>query len=378
MRTPHRPTVTKIQVLFCMFNILQNVKSGGEVMIDVAVIGAGLAGLSCAQRLQQAGFRVVVLEKSRGLGGRLATRRLLKTHADHGVRYLENQGKLTQALIQTLCEQGILHLWTDTIHEWRESGTLHPGMQVHCRYAASDGITAVAKFLGNGLEVWRSQRVQTLMPQTDRTWALTLEPNQSEFKPTLIARAVVIMIPAPQALILLEPLEEQGLPAEFLAKLRSVKFDPCLTTIASYAAVQQTDATILSWQAIVFPDDPDLAWLAIDSTKQLSPQLPAVVLQSTATFAQEHLETSDLSSVGQQLLNQAASQLLQPWIAVSAQLQVHRWRYAFASQPLSETYLSTLVPLPLGCGGDWCGGNTVETALQSGTQCADQIVQLLS
>lgn len=347
-------------------------------MIDVAVIGAGLAGLSCAQRLKQAGFRVVVLEKSRGLGGRLATRRLLKTHADHGVRCLENQGKLTQALIHMLCEQGILHVWTNTIHECRESSRLYPGSHVHSRYAASDGITAVAKFLANGLEVWRSQRVQTLMPQTDRTWVLALQPNQVESRPTLIARAVVVMIPAPQALALLEPLEQQGLSAEFLAKLRSVKFDPCLTTIASYTAAQQTDVTTLSWQAVTFADDPDLAWLAIDSTKQLSAQLPAVVLQSTATFAQQHLETGDLSTVGQQLLHQAASQLLQPWLAVPAQLQVHRWRYAFASQPLPETHLNALVPLPLGCGGDWCGGNTIETALQSGMQCAEQIEKHLS
>ena len=45
-------------------------------MTDIAVIGAGIAGLVCAQQLSQAGYSVVVVEKSRGLGGRLATRRL--------------------------------------------------------------------------------------------------------------------------------------------------------------------------------------------------------------------------------------------------------------------------------------------------------------
>ena len=43
-------------------------------MFDVAIIGAGLAGLTCAQQLHQAGYRVVIVEKSRGVGGRVATR----------------------------------------------------------------------------------------------------------------------------------------------------------------------------------------------------------------------------------------------------------------------------------------------------------------
>ena len=48
-------------------------------MTDIAVIGAGMAGLVCAQQLSQAGYSVVVVEKSRGVGGRVATRRLQGT-----------------------------------------------------------------------------------------------------------------------------------------------------------------------------------------------------------------------------------------------------------------------------------------------------------
>ncbi|HAJ60832.1 MAG TPA: FAD-dependent oxidoreductase, partial [Cyanobacteria bacterium UBA8543] len=64
------------------------------------------AGLTCAQQLHQAGYSVVVVEKSRGVGGRVATRRLNDTHADHGVRYLEPQGKLLQQLIERLLQRG--------------------------------------------------------------------------------------------------------------------------------------------------------------------------------------------------------------------------------------------------------------------------------
>ncbi len=65
-------------------------------MIDVAVIGAGMAGLVCAQQLKQAGYSVLVVEKSRGLGGRVATRRLHDIWADHGACYLKPKGEFFQ------------------------------------------------------------------------------------------------------------------------------------------------------------------------------------------------------------------------------------------------------------------------------------------
>lgn len=339
-------------------------------MIDVAVIGAGIAGLTCAQQLQQCGYSVVVVEKSRGLGGRLATRRLSQTHADHGVRCLEVQGDLTRSLIQTLEAQGTLHPWTDTVYTLTRSGELVPSADVHRRYATRDGLTTVAKFLGRALTIWRNQRVTAITPTVDRTWTVSLEPDSADL--SLTAKVVVIAIPPPQALALLEPLAAQESPLDLLTALRSVTFAPCLTTIAAYAEASEIKSP---YAAIVCSDDPDLAWIAIDSTKQLQPQQTAVILQSTASLAQAHLESPDLRSVGQQMVARAAKML--SWQAIPADLQVHRWRYAFVAQPYSQPLLHTHKPLPLICGGDWCGGTNVESALRSGMHCAAQAVNYL-
>ena len=344
-------------------------------MFDVAIIGAGLAGLTCAQQLHQAGYRVVVVEKSRGVGGRLATRRLYDTCADHGVRYLEPQSKLLQQLIKLLVQRGILQAWTDTIYELKPAKSesvgenlAHPS-QLTC-YVAPAGMTAVAKVLATGLEIWRSKRVLKMMPTNAQTWHLTCD--SSETLEELSARAVVVAIPAPQALILVEPLAEMGLPPGFLDSLRSVEFDPCLSAIAGYPvrAIQELPL------ACTVSNDSDLAWIGLDSSKRPDSQMPIFVLQSTAEFAKQYLDLEDLKPAGQQLLSRAAH-LLIPWLDTPDWLQVHRWRYAFPKRPLNQDCLNATTPLPLVCCGDWCGGKLIESALESGLAAAAQINQQL-
>jgi len=337
---------------------------------DVAVVGAGLAGLVCAQALRQQGYSVVVVEKSRGLGGRLATRRLPQAFADHGVRCLEVQGSLSQQLIQTLRAQGILQLWTKEIDEWSAAG-LSAGLEIQ-HYASPTGITAAAKFLATGLEIYRGQRVQSVA--FDQTWALTLEPANVEpllnIKATVDAKALVVAIPAPQAVMLLESLAELAA-GDFLTKLRSLTFDPCITAIATYPS----PLALPAWKALRSPQDADIAWVSLDSSKAPDASYPVLVVQSNAIFAEKHLEADDLQAIGHQLLARMTE--LIPDLPVPDLLQVHRWRYAFARNPLTETYLSA-APLPLVCAGDWCGGKQVESALQSGLAAAGAIAHQLS
>jgi renalase len=361
-------------------------------VFDVAIIGAGLAGLTCAQQLHQAGYSVVVLEKSRGVGGRMATRRLHDTCADHGVRYLEPQGKLLPQLIEILLQRNILQAWTDTIYELqptkpesvltRQASPLSPTPQASGlnRYVAPAGMTAVGKFLATGLEIWLNRRVETMMPTKEQTWHLTLD-STDETPNKLTAGAVVIAIPAPQALMLLEPLAETGLSPEFLNSLRSVEFDPCLSVMAGYSAVETIpygntkgvhESPLPTWKACTLSKDSDLAWIGLDSSKRLDQRVPIFVLQSTAEFAKHYLDAEDLHSAGVRLLS-CAAQLLIPWLDTPDWFQVHRWRYAFPSRPLNQDYLDAATPLPLVCCGDWCGGDLIESAMNSGLAAAAQI-----
>ena len=323
-------------------------------MTDIAIIGAGMAGLICAQRLTQAGYSVVVVEKSRGLGGRLATRRLYGTWADHGACYLKPKGELFQNFVQLLRDRHILEVWANPTQP--DSAP---------RYIVPAGMSAIAKFIAQGLQIQLNQRVTAIHPTPENSWCLTLESNEE-----LTAKALVLAIPAPQALTLLAPLGEAVLGREFIDNLSSVEFYPSVSAIAGYSA---TSVELPPWNERKFTDDDVLGWIGLDSSKRPNPQQPVFVLQSSAKFAELHLETPDLQPVGKEMLQTVAQRLALPWLEQPEWMQVHRWRYAFPSRPWSNPVLSAQASLPLVCCGDWCGGYLVEDAMISGLAASREI-----
>ncbi len=335
-------------------------------MYDVAIIGAGLAGITCGQYLQQQGQTVVLLEKSRGLGGRMATRRLQNTIADHGAKFLTNQGSQTEKLIANLVAKGVVEPWR--------------GMKDG--YIAPLGMSAIAKHLATGLDIRLNHKVNQINP-TDQGWSIVFDTSDLDHPlESIAARALVIAIPAPQALALLSPLvnlAENALDASYLTQLAGVEYDACITVMAGYTSeLQQTlDIQTPTWQAVTFPEDPILAWLGIDSTKRLQPPQPVVVLHSTPDFAAQHLESVDLNSLGQELLHIASTPLL-PELNSPQWFQVHRWRYAQPKTFFNAACFPAPTTSPLVCCGDWCVGSSpenprggfLENALASGLAAA--------
>ncbi len=353
-------------------------------IFDVAIIGAGIAGLTCAQALKQAGQTIVILDKSRGVGGRVATRRIQTTHADHGACYLSPaQDSNLQELIQQMLAQGVLQVWTDTVHEFSPDYGLQPAPTRQPRYIAPAGMSAIAKFLTPNLDLRLNHLVTSPTLHADH-WECAIAQE-----PSIFAKAIVLAIPAPQAAALMSSsaalrtadyreLEYQ----EFMGQLASVDFFPSLSVMAGYsrdrAAAWQQDYPQI--RAITFPNDPVVSWLGFDSSKHAPSMLstpedtePVFVLQSSAAFATLHLDTADLQPAAAQMLAQVA-QRFAPWLETPTWMQIHRWRYAFARSPLSTAYLAAPTSLPLICGGDWCGGRKIEDAYRSGRAIAEHLL----
>ncbi|MCF4969181.1 NAD(P)/FAD-dependent oxidoreductase [Nostoc sp. CMAA1605] len=338
-------------------------------MTDILVIGAGMAGLICAQHLSKTGYSVLVVDKSRGLGGRLATRRLYETRADHGACYLKPQGELFRDLVNLLCDRHILEVWTDTVHEFATHTGLSTPQNRSPRYVAPLGMSAIAKFLAQDLNILLNQRAIGLHLTPENHWCVTLESSNEE----LTAKALVIAIPAPQALTLLTPLAGRDLNPALLENLNSVEYYPCISVMSGYPTTSQ----LPDWKAVTFVDNEILGWIGLDSSKRHQAPQPVFVIQSNASFAQLHLDSPDLQPTGQQMLECAAKALNLPWLETPEWMQVHRWRYAFPRSPWPQKVLAFDTAAPLVCCGDWCGGNLVEGAMLSGLAASEKINQYL-
>ncbi|MGB3495445.1 MAG: FAD-dependent oxidoreductase [Elainellaceae cyanobacterium] len=382
-------------------------------MIDIAIVGAGLTGLTCAQLLRGWGYTVAVFDKSRGLGGRVATRRVGQTCFDHGARCLSQQGSQTQQLIDTLLngeqsaqppqfltnqtsepiEPPVLVPWPRSPHQLHSSEDNQPltsdPHESSQSYVPIAGMTAIAKFLSNGLDIRRQHRVTGLDANlTSHCWELkTDEPSQT-IEP---ARAVILTLPAPQAVPLLEPLATVGLESPWIEQVRAVEFAPCFSVIGGYSAHTlplqadpQTGLPLWSmgdrqWDALRCANDEMLAWIGVDSSKSRDAGEPIMVFQSTDTFAAAHADDLDVEAVGDRILKRAAHLLNCPALCDPQWRQVQRWRYAFCCKPLTNAtpYLVTQHPLLLGCAGDWCSGSQLEDALHSGRAIANHFHQAL-
>ena len=305
-------------------------------MIPIVIIGSGMAGLACARRLAGAGLAAIVLDKGRGIGGRVATRRVGDLQFDHGAQYVNAHGEGFTA---------VLHSLGNAVGGWQDgTGRSHS--------VGVPGMSAIPKALGAGLEIRQNAQVARLV-QDDDGWALHLEST------TLRAARVVMTVPAPQMAGLL------GADHPLVAALAPVRLAPCLTLMAAVAA----PALFITRQDA---DDP-LAWIAQNSAKPGRPQGAATqwVAQAGEAFSQTHLEETP-TEITARMLPLLCDRLGVPIDRVS-HASAHRWRYARVTQPLGQPFLRS-PDATLYLGGDWCIGPRIEAAWTSGTAIANDIL----
>jgi renalase len=338
--------------------------------LEIAIVGAGMAGITCAKALQSAGRKeIAIFEKSRGVGGRLTTRRMFDTCVDRGTCYVSPKGDRFRELCDRLIAANIIETWTDTTHTLSADGDLWADPDLYPRYVAPNGMNQIAKYLATDLDIRFGQRAIAIEPD-GKLWRLTIEGAEPM---QVLARTVIFAIPAPQAVDLLAPLASI-LPVGWLNDLQAVDFYPSIAVAAGYTTTQLAEWEVAypHVKAVTCTDDPILAWLGLDSSKRQQPAPPAFVLQSTANFAAQYPHPEDLTTASLAMLERASQRFL-PWFQDCQWQQPHLWRYAFAKFPHPAAYLEIDVPAPLFCTGDWCRGRKVEDAFLAGLAVAERL-----
>jgi len=300
---------------------------------DVVIIGAGIAGLVCARELRDAGRQVVVLDKSRGVGGRCATRRMLGQPVDHGLSYYHADDPDLLADLAAVPGTALLG-WPHRVAGHGppcHPAAFRPGQQ---RLAFAEGVNAFPRHLARGLDLRLGTRVLRIDPMPSHV-ALEIEDG-----PPLRTRDVVITCPTPQAEAILPSAEGRSLRA-VQALLAHVVIHPCITLVLGFPL----DGPAPDFD-MLYPDDSDLIQLVShDSAKREDPSYRVLVVQATAAWSSEHLEHGH--DDWRAALTEEAARLCGGWVRDPAWSELHRWRHA-KTMPSTEMSAPQAFGLPGG------------------------------
>lgn len=322
-------------------------------MKNIAVIGAGMAGLSCSLALQQAGFLVTVFEKSRGPSGRVSTRLGEGWQCDHGAQYFTVTEPAFEAQVQKWLKAGVVAEWQARLYE-TDGADLRAKRSDKVRYVGVPKNTCPARQMAESLTVELEQTINAIT-FTQGHWRVR-SVEHGDY-PQVFDK-VVLAIPAPQARALLAS------HPEFESLAGGVAMRGCWALMARYA--QPLD---LPFDGLFVNDGP-LSWVARDSSKpgRLTPSSPVKEvwsLHASPTWSEANLE---------RVPEAVAQDMLAAFVALGGHqpeaYSIHRWRYADCADYIQQGFAWDDAQ-QLGLCGDWLNGGKVEGAWMSGLRLAE-------
>ena len=319
--------------------------------MTIAVVGAGIAGLACANRLQQLGKPVQLFDKARGPGGRMTSKRSAVGYIDLGAQYFTARHPAFMAQVQQWQQQGVVVPWLTAMSQF-VAGKLLPSPDAQLRFVGVPAMHSPLRQLAQGLDIRYQCQLQRIWQQ-DHYWWLqdTTGQNYGPFS------QLVLTVPPQQAAALL--------PAEFSALLPQQILTPC------WAVDLQLTRPSGSNVGGIFVKDPQLplSWLCRQNSKPGRASLEHWLLHFTAAFSQQHLEQP--ASFWQDRAVELLARVLARPVEVAAAI-CHRWRFAQIAEVVQP-----VPPVSLAAGlwlaGDWLRGGRVENAWLSGVEVAEQI-----
>lgn len=324
--------------------------------MNIAVVGAGMAGLAAARTLTAAGATAVVFEKSRGPGGRIATRRLNGIPLDTGATSVTPRGMALEPVMLSELDQAGLEVIGKPIH-------VHNGLRVSAgdphknavvRYAYADGINTLAKRLAQGLDIRTEVQIDELA--RDGKGFVVADGRYD---------GVILTAPIPQTATLLWSLGERR-------AIASARYRPCLSVLLAFEYALPS----LPYFALLDPDQRHpLTWLSVESQK-VPGRAPdgqcAFVAQMSSPYSQ-----SFYNRPGQEVVDDVVGFLHRLYgaeLGSPVAQDVKRWKY---SQPESIALFEHVNPpgQRLLIAGDGTSGGRIENAYEAGVRAARQMLE---
>jgi predicted NAD/FAD-dependent oxidoreductase len=310
----------------------------------IVVVGAGIAGLIAAQSLSKSGHDVVVVDKGRSPGGRIATRRIDDATLDHGAQFFTVRDFLFESHVSEWIASGVVTEWCRGFDTSSQNNDGYP------RYRGVHGMTDIAKHLAQGLDVRCNTLAFSIARGATSKWQLKIDDGS-----VLNADAIIVTCPLPQAYALLVTANIE-LPESMLR----TEYD---RTICLLAVLNQSSA-VTKPGGLQNPDE-TFSFIADNAIKGISSAV-ALTMHANPQFSLEHWDTS--TDDVQRLLLERAS----PWIGAATVItsQIKKWRLATPLTIWPERYWANdMIVLA----GDAFGGPKIEGAALSGLSAANYL-----
>jgi predicted NAD/FAD-dependent oxidoreductase len=295
-------------------------------MMSICIIGAGITGLAAATHLAEAGVEnIVILDKGRSVGGRLATRRLASAKVDHGAQFVSAKTSTFQEQwLQPWLDEGELAVWF--------------GDANHARYRARSGMNGWAKKISTQLPVNYQVKTEATVQRLTRAeqWSVEYEDAQGE-PHVILAYAILLTMPVPQILGLLHEWRPQIAEHEW-QHLAAVHYNPCVALLIEL----EQSSSLPTPGVIRAQEQPSLAPLALiadNQQKGISAHC-GLTVHLDGIWSAQNYNLSDKQTIEYVL------PLLQPWVdgRTITKIDVKRWRYAQSSNLFPAPYLSVIRP----------------------------------
>lgn len=342
----------------------------GQAM-KLAVIGAGVAGLATAHRLRQTepSIETVVWEKSRGVGGRAATRRVNGAVFDHGAQYIKGATPAIERLLRDELAHDTLVDIARPVWTFNAANQIAPGdpnQNAEPKWTYSDGLTRLAKELAQGLDIRLQTRVHHL---AYRGHAYHLLDEQGSTLATV--DAVLLTPPAPQTQAIIAASELPPLAQTTLVhELAKAAYRPCLTLTLGYHQPLRDRP----FYALVNTDKQHpVSWLAYEQLKpgRATNSQQVLIGQMAPDWSHDHFE-DELPALTTHIA-ELVSTLLDEDLRAPAWSDRQKWRYALPDSGADFQVLNAAQPNLFFAGDYTAGRGRVHQAIEQGWRVAQVI-----
>ena len=321
--------------------------------MKIAIIGAGMASSSIVSLLRN-NFDISVFEKSRGLGGRMATRRKDDFSFDHGTQFFTVKSKEFMKFIAPLIEKKVVNNWNAFYQEIGSEGIIleKQWQDTDRHYVGVPAMNSVCKTSLDGINIYINTKITKLIKIKGKWLLIDDNKNQSE-----LFDWVITTNPVEQAFNIL--------PKDITLRneIKKIKMKARYTLMLGFNNPLKLpfDVAKIIHNCI--------SWISVNSSKPGRTGKFSLVIQSTNTFARNNFSTNP--NIITDNLIRVSSNILKINLNCANHIELHKWNYADSNLIKFKCYVDPT--LKIAACGDWTINGNVESAFLSGIRTSSQI-----